>query len=225
MMMMTMTAMTTNWNNRYLKNKLRAMVIASLFVVLPFFGKAQHFIGVKEGVSISSVTFLPRQKSDSLKTTQWLNIGIVYKYYNYPWVGFQSGLNYAEKGFVWNDTTRRYRVIELPLLSQFHYEVWHLRFMINGGAYASYALSGEISYEKDKQTVKERYAFTNRDRRLEYGLHLGGGIGFVFKPFELQFEGGYQRAFSYVIDPFGGKQTIYTHFSQWIFSVALLVQL
>ncbi|MDR0294718.1 MAG: PorT family protein [Prevotellaceae bacterium] len=208
-----------------LKNKLRAITIASLFVVLPFLGKAQHFIGIKEGVNISSVWFNPAQKSDS-SIVQWLNVGLVYKYYNLPWVGFQTGLNLSEKGFMWNDTIRRHKVLELPLLSQFHYETWHLRFIINAGMYASYALSGEISYEKNGAMIKEEYVFTTHDRRIEYGMHAGGGIGFIFKPFELQFEAGYQFAFSYVMDPHRtNKSTIYTRFQQWMFSVALLFQL
>jgi len=205
------------------KNKLRAITIAILFVALPFLGKAQHFIGIKEGVTISSVSFTPKQRDSS--TVQWLNVGIVYKYYNSPWVGFQTGLNYAEKGFVWNDTTRRYKVLELPLLSQFHYEAWHLRFIINAGMYASYALSVDKSYKVDG-VVKKDNSFTERDRRLEYGLHIGGGFGIIFKPFELQFEAGYQFAFSYMMAPHhANEQFIYTHFNHWRFSVALLFQL
>jgi len=208
-----------------LKDKLRAIITALLFVAFPVLGKAQHFIGIKESVSISSVIFTPEQRQDS-SLVQWLNIGIVYKYYNYPWVGFQTGLNYAEKGFVWNDTTSRYRVIELPLVSQFHYEVWHLRFIVNAGMYASYVLSGERSYEKDGSRVKENYIFTDRDRRFEYGVHLGGGFGVIIKPFELQFEAGYQFAFSYMMDAkYKNEPILYSHFQQWMFSVALLVRL
>ena len=94
------------------------------------------------------------------------------------------------------------------------------------GLYASYALSAERSYEVSNITVKENYVFTDRDRRIEYGMHLGAGFGVVFKPFELQFEGGYQYAFSYNMNPIQADQrVIYAHFQQWIFSVALLVQL
>lgn len=207
-----------------LKNKLQAITIALLFVALPLTGKAQHFIGIKEGVRTSSLLFKPVQNDSS--TIQWLNIGLVYKYYNYPWVGFQAELTYAEKGFVWNDTTRRYKVIELPLLSQFHYEAWHLRFLANFGGYLSYALSAEKSYTSQQSTIKEEYIFTDRDRRLEYGIHIGGGIGLMFDPFELQFEAGYQFAFSYMMDAiYSGQSTIFTHFNHLMFSVALLVRL
>jgi len=209
---------------QYLKNKLRVILIASLFTALPFLGKAQHFVGIKEGMNISSISFKPAQSDSS--TRQWFNAGIVYKYYNYKWVGFQTGLNYSEKGFVWNDTTNRYRVLELPLVSQFHYEVWHLRFLINVGMYASYALSREISYKENGTTMKKNSAFTDHDRRIEYGMHLGAGFGILLKPFELQFEGGYQFAFSYMMNPIqADESTIYAHFQQWMFSVALLFQL
>ena len=204
-------------------DKLRTIIIASLFIALPLAGEAQHFIGIKEGVSKSSVQFKPEQQKDSA-LIQWLNIGLVYKYYNSPWVGLQTGLNYAERGFGRNDTLRKYKVIELPLLSQFHYETWHLRFMINAGVYASYVLSGEEICVVRKTTAK--YEFTDRDRRLEYGLHAGAGIGIIFKPFELQFEGGYQFSFSYVMEPkYKNEPILYTHFSRWMLSVALLFQL
>ncbi len=216
--------MTTMIMTMIIKNKLLALTLGALFILFPCTMKAQHFIGLREGVRISSVSFNPSQRDSS--STQWLNVGLVYRYYNYSWVGFQTGLNYADKGFRLNDTTHRYRILELPLLSQFHYETWHLRFLVNLGVYGSYALSGEMSYEQNGEEQKSGYIFTDRDRRFEYGIHVGGGIGFVFKPVELMFEAGYQYAFSYMIDPkYKGQRTMFTHFNHLMFSVALLVQL
>ncbi len=176
-------------------------------------------------MNISGMGFNPTQRDTA--TTNWLNVGIVYRYYNYKWVGFQSGLNYSQKGFTWNDSTRRYTVLEMPLLSQFHYEVWHLRFMINVGAYMSYALSAEQTvWQPDGSKLTSAYNFTDRDRRFEYGLHAGGGLSVVFDPLELQFEAGYQYALSYMMKPqYTGQPTMFTHFYELMFSVALLVRL
>lgn len=224
----TITTMMNN-NQAYLllRKHSRSMsaVLLLLLLFLPQTARSQHYIGIREGYSISGVGFNPAQRDTS--TSQWLNMGLVYRYYNSKWVGLQTGINYSEKGFIWNDTTRRYRVLELPLVSQFHAEIWHLRLLANAGAYMSYALSGEKTIRSyDGTVVTSGYEFGERDRRFDYGLHLGAGLGFVFDPFELQFEFAYQYAFSYVMTPqVPGQQTLFTHFHQMIFSAVVLYRL
>jgi len=198
--------------------------VALLLFLLPLGARAQHYLGVRQGVSITGVNFNPAQHDTS--TFHWLNAGVVYKYLDPKWFGFQTGLNYAEKGFIWNNTTRTYRMLELPLVSQFHFETWRLRWLVNVGAYAAYALSGEQIVDLGNRKEKSAYAFTDRDRRFEYGMHGGGGVAYMFDPFELQFEVGYELAFSYMMKPqVAGQPTMFNHFYKLLFSVAFLMRL
>jgi hypothetical protein len=191
---------------------------------LPAESNAQHFIGIREGVSTSSVSFNPARRDSS--TFQTLNVGLVYKYYITTWTGIQMGVNYAEKGFVLEDTTRRYRILEVPFLSQFHAEIWRFRILANVGVYAAYHLSAEESFMENDEEAHRTYVFKGRDNRYEYGMHFGGGIGFMLHPFEVQFEMGYQYGLSYLLKPrYGKERMMFTHFTQTIFSVAVLLKI
>jgi hypothetical protein len=191
---------------------------------LPTESNAQHFIGIREGVSTSSVSFNPSRHDSS--TFQTLNVGLVYKYYVTTWTGIQLGVNYAEKGFVLEDTTRRYHILEVPFLSQFHAEIWRFRILANVGVYATYHLSAEETYTENEEEMRRTYVFKGRDNRFEYGMHFGGGIGFMLHPFEVQFEVGYQYGLSYMLKPrYATERIMFTHFTQTIFSLAVLFKI
>jgi hypothetical protein len=203
---------------------IKIIVVLSLFYFFSIETKAQHFIGIRGGASSTRVSFNPSQRDSS--TFQWMNVGLVYKYYKTEWTGLQVGLNYIEKGFVLNDTTRTYSVLELPLLSQFHYEAWKIRIIANVGAFIAYQLDARESFTENGAEVKRGYDFKSRDNRVEYGMHLGGGLGIMLHPIEVQFEVGYQYSFSYLLKPqVEGQPTMFTHFTQLMFSVGILYKL
>ncbi|MDR3235296.1 MAG: PorT family protein [Prevotellaceae bacterium] len=187
--------------------------------------EAQHFVGVREGVSMSSVQFNPSR--DDTSTFQTLNVGVVYKYYSRKWVGFQSGLTYAEKGYKLGDTTFRYSVLEFPFLTQFHMEIWKFRLIAHGGLYASYFLELNKHYHiAEGKEEEKKFDFDGRDNRFEYGMHFGGGLALMFDPFEIQFEANYQYGLSYLKKPtYESKSIMFTHFTQMIFSAAVLFKL
>jgi hypothetical protein len=206
--------------NAYIK---AGLLLCSAYF-LPAESSAQHFIGVREGVSTSGVSFNPSRRDSS--TFQTLNVGLAYKYYITTWTGVQLGLNYAEKGFVLEDTTRRYRIVEFPFLSQFHAEIWRFRILANVGVYAAYHLGAEDRVMENGEEVLRAYAFKGRDNRFEYGMHFGGGAGFMLHPFEVQFEVGYQYGLSYLLKPrYGTERMMFTHFTQTIFSVAVFFKI
>jgi hypothetical protein len=191
---------------------------------LPVESSAQHFIGIREGVSTSSVSFNPARRDSS--TFQALNVGLVYKYYITTWTGIQMGVNYAEKGYVLDDTTRRYRTLEIPFLSQFHAEIWRIRILANVGIYASYYMNATESFKENDEEIRRAYALEGRHNRFEYGMHFGGGFGIMLNPFEIQFEVGYQYGLSYLLKPrYGEERMMFTHFTQLIFSAAVLLKL
>ena len=179
---------------------------------------------VEIGVSTSRVLFNPARRDSA--TFQALNVGLVYKWYITTWTGVQLGVNYAEKGYVLEDTTCRYRVVEVPFLSQFHYEVWRIRILANVGLYMSYFLNAEESFKENDKEVQRAYVFKGRDNRFEYGMHFGGGFGIMLHPLEIQFEVGYQYGLSYLQKPrYGEESMMFTHFTQLIFSAAVLVKI
>jgi hypothetical protein len=192
--------------------------------LLPAESAAQHFIGIREGVSTSSVSFNPARRDSS--TFQTLNVGLVYKYYVTTWTGIQLGVNYAEKGYMLEDTTRRYRTLEIPFLSQFHAEIWRFRVLANAGIYASYYLNATESFKENDRETRRAYVLEGRHNRFEYGMHFGGGLGVMLHPFEIQFEVGYQYGLSYLLQPrYGEERMMFTHFTQLIFSAAVLLKL
>jgi hypothetical protein len=206
------------------KNYIQAGLLLCGLYFTPVKSEAQHFIGVREGVSTSSVSFNPVRRDSA--TFQTLNVGLVYKYYITTWTGLQLGVNYAEKGYVLEDTTRRYRVVEFPFLSQFHAELWRFRILANAGVYASYHLSAREIFKENDKEVQRAYVFKGRDNRFEYGLHFGGGLGVMLHPIEVQFEVGYQYGLSYLLKPrYGDERMMFTHFTQLIFSAAVLVKI
>ncbi|MDR2449966.1 MAG: PorT family protein [Prevotellaceae bacterium] len=206
------------------KNHIQAGLLLCCLYFTPMKGEAQHFIGVREGVSTSSVLFNPARRDSA--TFQALNVGLVYKYYITTWTGLQLGVNYAEKGYMLEDTTRRYRVVEIPFLSQFHAELWRFRVLANAGVYAAYHLSAKEIFKENDKEIQRAYVFKGRDNRFEYGLHFGGGLGVMLHPFEVQFEVGYQYGLSYLLKPrYGEERMMFTHFTQLIISAAVLIKI
>ena len=206
------------------KHYIHAGLLLCGLYFLPAESAAQHFIGIREGVSTSRVLFNPIRHDST--TFQALNVGLVYKHYIATWTGLQMGVNYAEKGYVLDDTTRRFRILEVPFLSHFHAEVWRFRILANVGVYASCQLSAEESFKDNDEDVHRGYTFKGRDNRFEYGTHFGGGVAFMLHPLEIQFEAGYQYGLSYLLKPrYANERMMFTHFTQTIFSVAVFVKI
>ncbi len=190
---------------------------------------AQHFIGLSEGYSLNNMSSSIRE--DFRMVASWKNVGLLYKYYGGKWVGIQAGVNYAEKGYQRDSTAiRRYQTVEIPFVTQFHYEFWKLRAVANAGLYGAYLLSAEDTYLQsdipERVGTKENYTFQSTDYRIDYGLRLGAGLGVVLHPVEIQFEFNYALGLAYVRKPLiSGETTIFNRFSQMIVSVGVLIAL
>jgi hypothetical protein len=188
---------------------------------------AQHFIGASAGYSINTLSSSIYEDFRSMKS--WKNYGLVYKYYAGKWVGIQTGFNYTEKGFQGDSTyVRRYQVVEIPFVSQFHYEVWKLRAIANAGLYAAYSISAENTFFDlaGGPNRDESYTFQSTDRRFDYGLRLGAGVGVMLQPVEILLEFNYSIGFGYIHKPVNPPQiTTYNRLSQMIFSLCFLIAL
>ncbi len=175
-------------------------------------------LGVQYGAGLSQVMWNPSQKQDMVFTP--LNFGVtVTKYqkmFGYmPYFGFQAGLFYAREGyqFKYNENTGYiYRVegaekaiidvVEVPLLFQFHIDMWNFKIMANLGAFGGYRLNIQrFPGESGRVTAGLENAFAEHDRRWDYGLKGGVGFGLVFDPIEIHFQASYKHSLSSLYRP------------------------
>ena len=180
-------------------------------------------IGIQGGVGLSQVMWNPKFKQDMLVMP--VNFGILYtkygKMFGYmPYFGFQIGLMYAQEGYQFEsdeDAPEKipntiqgadkaiYDVIEMPVLSHLHFDMWRMKIIGNIGFYAGYRLKvhrfpygGE--YTSPEYAVNQ-FSFLETDRRWDYGIKGGVGFGLVFDPIELHIKAMYKHSLSSLHNP------------------------
>ena len=186
-------------------------------------------IGIQYGAGLSRFSFNPKQENDGVILPY--NIGITFtkygKMFGYmPYFGFQTGLFFAQDAyqFTYNeeyDYTSKIEnsekavidVIEVPVMFQFHYDLWNFKIMANLGCYGGYRLAihrfpGESGNVKDEMVN----SFAEHDRRWDYGLKGGVGFGLVFDPIEIHFQASYKHSFSSLYEP--------NHYSEYYYRFA-----
>jgi len=222
------------------KKAIKLFIILSLCCA--FSAKAQHLVGLRGGYALSG---LDVQFSNTEKNTGTpINFSLLYTYYHSMWglshfFGIQTGINYAEQGFVetypaypdYQEITR-YRVVEVPLISQFHIDFWKMRLLLNVGAFAGYRLSANFQKAENplnpfENITKKSLIFDCYDRRADFGFIGGGGLAFKMTPFEIQLECNYQYSLSALYNPKKDSNLyyVYSYPHQLIFSMALFFQL
>lgn len=220
------------------KPKSRALL---LLFLIPLFchipAGAQHLIGVRSGFNMSGIDFQRNDKPKNIPT--FLNFSLLYTYYHpmwelFPYFGLQTGVSYTEQGFALPgmhselyDTTR-YKVLTIPVVSQFHIDFWKMRLLVNLGAFGGYRMSAKESYYTQSGTrIHQKYLFDCYDIRLDYGIVGGGGLALKMKTFELHFECNYQYSLSMLYNPkkLSNLYYIYIYPHQLTFSLALHYQL
>ena len=172
-------------------------------------------IGVQYGVSLSQMMFNPSKRQGMQFNP--VNIGIVFtkygKMFGYmPYFGFQAGLFYGKEGYqfkidketgdysenVDGATQATYTYVEVPLLAHLHMDVWHLKFIVNGGLFGGYRMSVE---RQGNIEDKYRTSFYDYDRRFEYGVKAGAGIGLFFDPVEFHLQAMYRYSMGSLYKP------------------------
>lgn len=174
--------------------------------------------GFQYGAGLSRVSFNPTQKQDMIFMP--VNVGVTYtkygKMFGYmPYFGFQAGLFYTTEGYQFkyneeSDYTYKIegaekavmQVVEMPLLSHIHVDFWNMKIIAEIGCYAGYRLSIERFPGKTGHVNEESaHSFIDTDRRFDYGLKGGVGIGLVFDPVEFHIKGMYKHSFSSLYQP------------------------
>lgn len=183
--------------------------------------KSIHMVGVKYGVNISNVSTQPSVKESKVITHN--NISVLYTYYHALWdklfnFGLQTGVKHGYEGYA--SELASYgeicEIAEVPLISQFKIDFSRFRILVDVGAYGGYRLS------TDKEGGFDKY-----DQRVDYGIIGGAGIAVVFKPFELQIEGGYKRSFAsmYHTNKYSDIYWMFTYPTNIMVSASLFVHL
>lgn len=168
-------------------------------------------IGVQYGYSMCRVSWNPQKKQESKFLP--VNVGVLFTHYgkmfNYmPYFGYQIGAFYTQEGFVLQQNsngsvavkdskTKESEAvitnIEVPFMAHFHVDFWKLKMMANLGLYAGYRLSIQrggpyytmSDYETDEFAKTYRNRFTDYERRFDYGIKGGLGVGIVLDPIEI----------------------------------------
>ena len=180
-------------------------------------------IGIQGGVGLSQVMWNPKYRQDMILMP--VNFGLLYtkygKMFGYmPYFGFQIGLMYAQEGYQFksdkDDPDRIpntiqgadkavYDVVEMPLLSHIHFDMWRMKIIANIGFYAGYRLKihrfpygGEFTNPAYAETEN---AFLETDRRWDYGIKGGLGFGLVFDPIEIHIKAMYKHSLSSLYNP------------------------
>lgn len=175
-------------------------------------------VGLHYGVALSQVMWNPSQEQDMLLMP--INVGVTYtrygKMFGYmPYFGFQAGLLYTKEGYQFKyneDKDYTYKiegaekavmeVIELPVMSHLHIDFWKMKLLVNIGCYAGYRLSIERFPGKTGFVEEDvAHSFLDTDKRFDYGVKGGVGLGFVFDPIEIHIQAMYKHSFSSLYAP------------------------
>ena len=186
-------------------------------------------VGVQYGAGMSRMMWNPTQKQESIFMPY--NFGITFtkygKMFGYmPYFGFQAGVFLGQEGYKFKhneelDYTYKIAgaesavidVVEVPISFQFHLDFWKMKVMAQVGCYGGYRLGierfdGETGHVKDE----DRHSFLETDRRVDYGIKGGAGLGFVFDPVEFHIMLNYKHALSSLYEP--------DHYSQYYYRFA-----
>ena len=161
--------------------------------------------------------FNPAQENDRVFLPY--NVGITFtkygKMFGYmPYFGFQMGLFYGQDAYqftyneeynytfkIENSEKAVMDVVEVPMMFQFHYDMWNFKIMAQLGCFGGYRLGiqrypgitgGESMYPD---------SFAPYEKRFDYGLKGGVGFGLVFDPVEIHLQATYKHSLSSIYEP------------------------
>jgi len=133
------------------------------------------YVGINFGAIASMVNFDPSVEQSYL---QAYNGGLVFRYIAQKNFGFQTELNYSQRG--WNEIdgnyARQLNYLELPIMTHFNFGN-KFRFFFNIGPKFSYLLSENIVVNNNIDNTLEQHTQSVQNK-LDYGFC--GGFGFLF---------------------------------------------
>lgn len=159
-------------------------------------------IGIQYGYGIMNTFFNPVWDAKNVNSP--VTFGIFYTKHSkmfslYPYFAFKLGLMYKHSGYEFTENANGYTreiegatkavidVIEMPVLSEFHVDAGNVKILLDAGCYTGY----RYAIHRYGDSVKPQYesSFTSYDRRFDYGLKGGFGLGLVVGHMEIHLMG------------------------------------
>lgn len=169
-------------------------------------------VGVQYGVTMSRMIFNPSSNPQTWLVSPNTVSVLFSKYckmFGYmPYFGVEFGFSYGHQGFCLKQekeedaapnvfvvategdlnrlsqlTQEKFTVLKIPARAKFHVDVNPVSFTANLGCYAGY----RTSVVRSGPVVDESIAgsFMSTDRRFDYGMEGGVGVGVLFDPVEI----------------------------------------
>lgn len=166
---------------------------------------AKKYLGINFGYGMSGVMFQPDLKQTSYAGSY--SGGLSFKYVGEKYMAFQAELNYTHRGYKKPEIgdsiyTRTYNSIMLPMMAQGNVTYKRVSVLLNLGCYASYMLNSKDQIKTKGITYKNDYEFIlKRDRRYEFGVLGGVGLGLKLNPIMLQVESRYYYGLTNLYNP------------------------
>ena len=175
-------------------------------------------IGVQYGAGLSQVMWNPTQKQNMIFVP--LNVGMTYTIYGkmfgyMPYFGFQAGVFYGQEGYEFKynedkDYTYTHEgaekavmdVVEIPLLSHIHIDMWNFKIIAQLGMFAGYRLGIQrFPGKTGVLTPETANSFASYENRWDFGIKGGVGFGLVFDPVEIHIQAMYKHSMSSLYKP------------------------
>lgn len=126
-----------------------------------------------------------------------------------PYFGWQIGVEFGHEGYRGRKETDGYykersqrikmQVVEVPFLAMIHYDTRWMKFFGEVGLYGGYRLN--IERFGDYVDDNYRYDWYDSDRRIDYGLQGGLGMGVFLGPLELFVMAQIRYGWSSIFEP------------------------
>ncbi|QKG78738.1 porin family protein [Tenuifilum thalassicum] len=164
-------------------------ILTILFSTLISTCFAQTYFGVKGGYTMSDISFNPVQNTRML-FADGFDYGLVFKYYNLKYFGFQAELYRVNRGYrqpidiaELGDTLykRVNSYIELPIFMQVCFQLKRTSILVNAGPYIAYMIKASEGNNSSGQYVMKNIDINIlRDNRIDFGLIGGVGVSYDF---------------------------------------------
>lgn len=172
-------------------------------------------LGVNYGASFSRMLFNPSVNQAWRFSTNYASVIFTkhLRLFGYmPYFGYQIGLAYGHEGYKFKENKETgymhriegaeeavFELVEVPVLSYFHFDMEHFKLEANLGPYVGYRHS--ITRMGGSVSAALKNSFTDYDIRWDYGLEGGLGFALVFEPVEFHVNALLRYSWSSIYEP------------------------